>query len=139
MASAKPDHLLERICSESIRIFRACVAFVDLYEAVRRSVHLGGKKLAPGHGEGPKKQLDLEPYDRVLIVGGGTDGNDGPLPAAGAMVDPLTVKRGEEREVVAGEYLENNDVYHFFEKTDDLLLTGPTNTNVMDVRLILVR
>lgn len=81
--------------------------------------------------------MDLPP--RVVILSGGTDGNDGPTPAVGAMVDPLTVKRGVERGVVAAEYLENNDAYHFFEKTGDLLLTGPTNTNVMDVRLILVR
>ncbi|PXF57853.1 MAG: hypothetical protein C4B58_08605 [Deltaproteobacteria bacterium] len=36
------------------------------------------------------------------------------------------------------EFLDRNDVYHFFEKTNDLLMTGPTNTNVMDVRLVLV-
>ena len=38
----------------------------------------------------------------------------------------------------AAEFLDNNDAYHFFEKTSDLLMTGPTNTNVMDVRLVLV-
>jgi glycerate 2-kinase len=37
------------------------------------------------------------------------------------------------------EFLQNNDSYHFFEKLDDLIKTGPTNTNVMDVRLLLVR
>ncbi len=36
------------------------------------------------------------------------------------------------------EFLDRNDAYHFFEKTNDLLMTGPTNTNVMDVRLVLV-
>jgi len=39
----------------------------------------------------------------------------------------------------AAEYLRNNDSYHFFEKTGELLVTGPTKTNVMDVRLVLVR
>jgi glycerate 2-kinase len=39
----------------------------------------------------------------------------------------------------ASAYLENNDSYHFFEKTDELLVTGPTNTNVMDVRIMLAR
>jgi hydroxypyruvate reductase len=39
----------------------------------------------------------------------------------------------------AADYLKNNDAYHFLGKTQDLLITGPTNTNVMDVRLVLVR
>jgi hydroxypyruvate reductase len=80
---------------------------------------------------------DLPP--RVVILSGGTDGNDGPTDAAGAIVDPMTLKRGNEKGVDASLYLANNDSYHYFENTDDLLLTGPTNTNVMDVRFILVR
>ena len=84
--------------------------------------------------------LDLAGLDpRVIILSGGTDGNDGPTPAAGAIVDPGTVARGEERGVKASEYLDSNDAYHFFEKTGELLVTGPTNTNVMDVRVILAR
>jgi len=76
---------------------------------------------------------------RVAVLSGGTDGDDGPTQAAGAIVDPLTVRRGEEAGMAASECLENNDAYHFFEKTGDLLITGPTGTNVMDVRLVLVR
>jgi hydroxypyruvate reductase len=76
---------------------------------------------------------------RVVILSGGTDGNDGPTDAAGAVVDPLTVMRGRDVGVEALQFLENNDSYHFFEKTQDLLMTGPTRTNVMDVRLVLVR
>jgi hydroxypyruvate reductase len=49
------------------------------------------------------------------------------------------VKRGKEEGLNAQEFLDNNDAYHFFEKTGDLLMTGPTNTNVMDVRFILVQ
>jgi len=75
---------------------------------------------------------------RVVILSGGTDGNDGPTDAAGALVDPLTVTRGKDVGMEAAEFLDNNDAYHFFEKTSDLLMTGPTNTNVMDVRLVLV-
>jgi len=84
--------------------------------------------------------LDLvEIAPRVVILSGGTDGNDGPTDAAGAVVDPLTVGRGKAMGMEAGEFLADNDAYHFFEKTGDLLVTGPTNTNVMDVRLVLVR
>ncbi len=81
--------------------------------------------------------MDLPP--RVVVLSGGTDGNDGPTDAAGAIVNPLTVKRGKDAGVDAVEKLKNNDAYHFFKKTEELLITGPTNTNVMDVRLILVR
>ncbi|MBN1841010.1 MAG: glycerate kinase [Deltaproteobacteria bacterium] len=83
--------------------------------------------------------LDLvELPPRVVILSGGTDGNDGPTDAAGALVDPLTVTRGKDAGMEAAEFLNRNDAYHFFEKTSDLLMTGPTNTNVMDVRLVLV-
>ena len=75
---------------------------------------------------------------RVVILSGGTDGNDGPTDAAGAIVDPFTVTRGKDAGMEAAEFLNRNDAYHFFEKTEDLLMTGPTNTNVMDVRLVLV-
>jgi glycerate 2-kinase len=84
--------------------------------------------------------LDISGLDpRVVILSGGTDGNDGPTEAAGGVVDPLTKTRGAELGAAAMDYLQDNDAYHFLEKTRDLLITGPTNTNVMDVRLILVR
>jgi len=76
---------------------------------------------------------------RVVVLSGGTDGNDGPTPAAGAVVDPGTVQRGVQAGMIAAECLRNNDSFRFFEKTGDLLITGPTKTNVMDVRLVLVR
>jgi glycerate 2-kinase len=80
--------------------------------------------------------VELPP--RVVILSGGTDGNDGPTDAAGALADPFTVTRGKDVGMEAAEFLNRNDAYHFFEKTGDLLKTGPTNTNVMDVRLVLV-
>ena len=76
---------------------------------------------------------------RVVVLSGGTDGNDGPTPAAGAVVDQGTVQRGLQAGMVAAECLRDNDSFRFFEKTGDLLITGPTKTNVMDVRLVLVR
>ncbi|MCF8128411.1 MAG: glycerate kinase [Deltaproteobacteria bacterium] len=77
--------------------------------------------------------------EKMVVLSGGTDGNDGPTDAAGAVVDPSTVKSGMEAGLSAVDFLNNNDAYHFFEKTEDLLMTGPTNTNVMDVRLLLIR
>ena len=77
--------------------------------------------------------------EKMVVLSGGTDGNDGPTDAAGAVVDPYTVERGRKAGLSAVDFLNNNDAYHFFEKTEDLLMTGPTNTNVMDVRLLLIR
>ena len=76
---------------------------------------------------------------RVVILSGGTDGNDGPTDAAGAIVDGLTVEKGRQMGMDAAEYLGNNDSYHFLGAIDELLITGPTNTNVMDVRFVLVK
>jgi hydroxypyruvate reductase len=100
-----------------------------------------------GKGAGGRNQefclaaaMDLDSLPaRVVIASGGTDGNDGPTDAAGAVVDPLTCRRGRELGLAASRYLENNDSYTFFKKTGDLLITGPTRTNVMDVRFVLVR
>ncbi len=76
--------------------------------------------------------------DRVVVLSCGTDGNDGPTDAAGALVDPFTVARGKKVGISAEKFLGDNDAYHFLQKTQDLIITGPTNTNVMDVRLVLV-
>ncbi len=100
-----------------------------------------------GHGLGGRNQefclaaaLDLTALPaRVVVLSGGTDGNDGPTPAAGAIVDQHTVQRGIEAGMKAAEYLRDNDSFRFFEKTGELLVTGPTKTNVMDVRIVLVR
>jgi hydroxypyruvate reductase len=98
-----------------------------------------------GDGKGGRNQefalaaaIDLDGLDDVLILSGGTDGSDGPTGAAGAIADGNTCRRAARLGLIAKEYLANNDSYHFFEPLGDLLITGPTNTNVMDVRLILI-
>jgi len=99
-----------------------------------------------GQGTGGRNQefclaaaLDLAGVSpRVVILSAGTDGNDGPTDAAGAVVDPFTVARGRAVGAHARRHLRENDAYPFLEKTKDLLKTGPTRTNVMDVRLVLV-
>lgn len=73
----------------------------------------------------------------VVVLSGGTDGNDGPTDAAGAIADGGTLRRAETIGVDPARFLEENDSYHFFEKLGDLFITGPTNTNVMDIRIIL--
>jgi len=82
--------------------------------------------------------IEIDGVDGVTLLSGGTDGTDGPTDAAGAVADGSTVGSARERGVDAARYLGNNDSYHFFEATGDLLITGPTMTNVMDLRIFLV-
>ena len=81
--------------------------------------------------------MEIQGPNPTVILSGGTDGTDGPTDAAGAIVDNTTVSRATQMGLDPEFYLNNNDSYHFFEKLGDLLITGPTNTNVMDVRIIL--
>jgi hydroxypyruvate reductase/glycerate 2-kinase len=74
-----------------------------------------------------------------VILSGGTDGEDGPTDAAGALADPDTCARGRRLGLNPRDFLDRHDAYHFFEATGDLLKTGLTQTNVMDVRVFLVR
>jgi glycerate 2-kinase len=82
--------------------------------------------------------LEIDGLDGVLVLSGGTDGTDGPTDAAGAYANGSTVKRSLEQGLSALEYLRNNDSYHFFKALGDLVMTGPTMTNVMDLRILLV-
>ena len=78
--------------------------------------------------------IDIAGWPGTVVFSGGTDGSDGPTDAAGAIADGDTFRRNPE----ARRFLDVNDSYHYFEGLGDLVKTGPTNTNVMDVRLILV-
>jgi glycerate 2-kinase len=82
--------------------------------------------------------IEIAGMDNGVILAGSTDGTDGPTDAAGAIVDGMTVVRAAERGLDAHAFLSNNDAYHFFQPLDDLIMTGPTNTNVNDVMLTLV-
>lgn len=74
----------------------------------------------------------------LVMLSGGTDGTDGPTDAAGGLVDPQTAARGAAAGLDIRAFLADNDAYHYLEATGDLLKTGPTLTNVMDVRLVIV-
>lgn len=82
--------------------------------------------------------LEISGVEKVILLSGGTDGTDGPTDASGALADHTTVHRAKTMGLNPKAHLENNDAYPFFQKLGDLLITGPTHTNVMDVRIILV-
>lgn len=99
---------------------------------------------------GRNQQLVLAALERLLASGektgrgiallsGGTDGEDGPTDAAGAVLDErvLTAARSGHRQ--PADYLQRNDAYSFFAPLDALIHTGPTHTNVCDVRVVVTR
>jgi hydroxypyruvate reductase/glycerate 2-kinase len=97
------------------------------------------------HGKGGRNQelvlaalLALGPTPGVTILSGGTDGEDGPTDAAGAVADAGTLAVAQQQGLDAGQFLQKHDAYNFFAATGGLLVTGLTQTNVMDVRVILV-
>jgi hydroxypyruvate reductase len=98
-----------------------------------------------GSGKGGRNQefalagaMDIDGLADVVMLSGGTDGTDGPTDAAGAVCDGTTLSHARARNLNAREYLMDNNSYEFFNTLGDLIKTGPTNTNVMDVRLVLV-
>lgn len=98
-----------------------------------------------GRGKGGRNQefvlqaaIDIDGMDNVLVFSAGTDGTDGPTDAAGAMADGYTINRARKIGMDARKFLLENDSYNFFKPLRDLIFTGPTNTNVMDLCLLLV-
>lgn len=97
-----------------------------------------------GSGKGGRAQeyalaaaLTIDKCSDVAILAGGTDGTDGPTDAAGAIVDGNTITRARNLRLDAAASLADNDAYHFFEPLGDLLITGPSGTNVMDLYILL--
>ena len=77
----------------------------------------------------------------LVFLSAGTDGQDGPTPAAGAIADPYQVTEAKKEGLDAEQFLENNDSYSFYSKfqnSRDHVMTGLTGTNVMDVQVLLV-
>jgi len=98
-----------------------------------------------GEGKGGRNQelalaaaVQIDGLDEATIIALATDGTDGPTDAAGAIADGSTLIRAREKDLSASDYLANNDSYHFFEALGDLIITGPTNTNVNDLTFVFV-
>jgi glycerate 2-kinase len=131
-----------------------------VHAAVAKEVLLSGNPIPPpacllsggettvtlkGKGKGGRNQefalaaaLEIAGWKEVVVLSAGTDGTDGPTDAAGALADGQTYQRAKAIGLEPLASLEENDSYPFFEKLGDLLITGPTGTNVMDLRIILV-
>jgi glycerate 2-kinase len=96
-----------------------------------------------GEGKGGRNQemalaaaLAIEGWEDVMVVTLATDGTDGPTDAAGGVATGETVAWARELGLDPEEYLANNDSYHFLEALGELIVTGPTNTNVNDLAFV---
>lgn len=74
----------------------------------------------------------------IALLSGGTDGEDGPTDAAGALMDANLVQLAREKGLTPERFLARNDAYHFFQPLGGLIITGPTHTNVCDLRVVVV-
>jgi len=83
--------------------------------------------------------IEIQDIDDILIISLGTDGTDGPTDAAGAIVDGNTVRKAKRIGIEPKDFLRRNDSYNFFRLINDLIITGHTGTNVMDIRIVLVK
>ena len=96
-----------------------------------------------GEGKGGRNQemvlaaaLAIEGWEDVMVVTLATDGTDGPTDAAGGVATGETVAWARELGLDPEEYLANSDSYHFLEALGELIVTGPTNTNVNDLAFV---
>ena len=131
-----------------------------VHAAVAREVRAFGRPVAPpacvisggettvtirGQGKGGRNQefvlaaaIALEDEPGVVVFSAGTDGTDGPTDAAGAVADGETCARARALGLDPQAQLDRNDAYPLFRALGDLVITGPTLTNVMDLRLLLI-
>ncbi|MDI6726997.1 MAG: glycerate kinase [Smithellaceae bacterium] len=99
-----------------------------------------------GKGRGGRNQemclaalRELRDNPRYIFLSAGSDGIDGASEAAGAIVDHTSYKKAQELSLKYDEYLGNNNSNQFLEKTGDLIITGPTGTNVIDMTILVVQ
>lgn len=112
------------------------------------AIILGGETtvtLTEDPGEGGRNQelvlaaaIKIDCSKKIVISSIGTDGTDGPTEIAGGIVDGYTLKRGKEKGLDFIMHLKNHNSSYIFRRLDDIILTGPTGTNVMDLILIVV-
>ncbi|MEJ2039307.1 MAG: glycerate kinase, partial [Desulfosarcinaceae bacterium] len=145
----------------STRIEGEARVVAQVHGAIAREVAASGHPLPPpacllsggettvtlrGGGKGGRNQefalaaaLDIDGVGDIVVLSGGTDGSDGPTDAAGAIADSDTAGRSRTLGLDIRSFLHNNDAYAFFSRLGDLLITGPTRTNVMDLHILLVK
>lgn len=142
------DQLQGDIFTISEYIVETCVKFKnDVNEIKPVCLLFGGETTVrvTGNGVGGRNQhlalqsaILIQNIPGITILSAGTDGNDGPTDIAGAVVDSNTVVAALSKKIDPQKYLVGFDSYHFFKKTGNQIITGPTMTNVMDIIVVIV-
>jgi glycerate 2-kinase len=143
------DRMTGEAREKSVEFVKQCLA----YQGPRPACLLMGGETTvtiQGNGLGGRNQefalaalcalQDIKNTNKPLptILSAGTDGSDGPTDATGAYVDEKILQETKALKLDPVHYLNNNDSYHFFQKTGGLVITGPTQTNVMDIVIGLI-
>ena len=129
-----------RVHAEILREAKAAGSSVCLLSGGETTVTVTGQ------GKGGRNQefalaaaIAVDGMKDILVLSAGTDGTDGPTDAAGAFAFGNTVRRAQAAGLDPYLHLQDNNAYPFFDALSDLLRTGPTGTNVMDIHLLLAR
>jgi hydroxypyruvate reductase len=159
-AAQAAEQLGYRSCILSSKVEGEAREVAKAFAGIGKEIHSSGHPLKPpvcvlmggettvtlqGQGRGGRNQefvlagaLAMEGVSNLVLLAGGTDGTDGPTDAAGAIADGFTVRRAKALGMEPHAYIKRSDSYAFFKPLDDLIITGPTRTNVMDVYMLLI-
>jgi len=110
-----------------------------------KAILAGGETTVTIHGKGlggRNQELVLASIRGIkkplVILSSGTDGRDGPTDCNGAIADSYSLDKAHKKNLDPAPYLKNNDAYHFHKKVKDLIMTGPTGTNVCDLQVVVI-
>ncbi len=127
------------ICSDEFTTRPACILVGGETVVTLRGDGKGGRNQEMALAFLRELKRWHEGVENIYFLAASTDGNDGPTDAAGAFADADALQCGLQQQGDAiEEALSNNDSYHFFDRIDSLFKTGPTNTNVCDLQVILI-
>lgn len=122
---------IEEGCDLLLRENAECVISGGEFSCPVRGDGVGGRNLETVLRLAPRMSAGS------VALSAGTDGIDGNSPAAGAIADQTTIARARDLGLDPNDFLARSDSYNFFEKLNDLIVTGPTGTNVRDLRVLL--
>jgi glycerate 2-kinase len=142
------------LCGDAANVGRELMQSAEKYTGVKPACFLlGGETTVTvtGKGKGGRNQhlvlsalMELASQqgkttnNEIAFLSAGTDGTDGPTDAAGAIADKQTLSIAQEKQLDLEKYFNNNDAYHFFEQAGGLIKTGATQTNVMDLVVVII-
>ena len=145
----EPVVLTDQLCCQAKEAgsFLSSIAKTHANSGKKLAYIAGGETIVniTGHGKGGRNQelalsasVGISGLDNAAVFSFGSDGTDGPTDAAGGYVDSHTYERLKNMGIEVFDVLKNNDSYNALKKTDGLIITGPTGTNVNDVSVLLI-